>query len=95
MPVEKKAGDNVIGGTIKGELLKDDVEKVLVDGFFPRVERDAVAQRRRAAGLREAGLPYAHDPGITRHLAEFTVVVGQCDTHRGPSSCLSRGRARR
>ena len=37
-------GSRVIGGTIKGELLKDDVEKVLVDGFFPECARDEKAR---------------------------------------------------
>src|SRR5204863_226210 len=49
----------------------DQVEKVILEGFFPAVEAGARPQRRRAAGLRELGLPYAHDPAITRHLAEF------------------------
>ena len=44
-------GSTVIGGTIKGELPRAEVEKVLVDGFFPECPRDAEpapAARRRA-----------------------------------------------
>ena len=37
-------GSKVIGGTIKGELSRDEVETLLVDGFFPAVPgRDAAA----------------------------------------------------
>jgi molecular chaperone DnaK (HSP70) len=64
-------GSKLIGGTLRTDLRKDHVESVLVDGFFPVVEAGARPMRRRTAGLRELGLPYAHDPAITRHLAEF------------------------
>lgn len=65
------SGSKLIGGTIRTELSREDVETLLVDGFFPQVSADATPQKRRAVGLRELGLPYASDPGITRHLAEF------------------------
>ena len=64
-------GSKVIGGTIKGELGRADVERVLVDGFFPECPRDAEPQRQRAVGLQELGLPYASDPAVTKHLAQF------------------------
>jgi hypothetical protein len=64
-------GRSVIGGTIKGELSRADVEKSLLDGFFPEVARDAEPSRQRAAGLTELGLPYVADPSVTRHLAYF------------------------
>lgn len=61
----------LIGGTVKTEVTREQAQQFLVDGFFPVVERGSIAQRRRGGGLRELGLPYAHDPAITRHLAEF------------------------
>ncbi|MCI0685155.1 MAG: Hsp70 family protein [Gemmataceae bacterium] len=64
-------GSRVIGGTIKGELSRAEVEKALVDGFFPSTPRDAVPQRQRTVGLQEIGLPYAADPAVTKHLAHF------------------------
>jgi len=74
-------GSKLIGGTIKAEVTREQAEAFLVDGFFPRVAADARAERRRTAGLRELGLPYAHDPGITRHLAEFLGRFGRIPTH--------------
>jgi molecular chaperone DnaK (HSP70) len=74
-------GSKLIGGTIKAEVTRKQAETLLVDGFFPTVGADARAERRRAAGLREMGLPYAHDPGITRHLAEFIGRFGHMPTH--------------
>ncbi len=64
-------GRSVVGGSIKHDLPRDDVEKVLLDGFLPDCPRDAEPARARTAGLQELGLPYVSDPGITRHLAQF------------------------
>ncbi len=64
-------GRSVIGGTIKGELTRTDIEKSLLDGFFPQCGRTDEPGRQRAAGLQELGLPYVADPAITRHLAHF------------------------
>jgi hypothetical protein len=64
-------GRSLVGGTIKYDLSRADVEKVLVDGFFPDCPRDAEPSRAAAAGLQELGLPYVADAGITKHLAQF------------------------
>src|SRR5262249_17131932 len=44
-------GRSVVGGSIKYDLPRANVEKVLVDGFFPEAPRDAEPARSRAAGL--------------------------------------------
>jgi molecular chaperone DnaK (HSP70) len=64
-------GSRVIGGTLQGELSRGEVEKVLVDGFFPQCPPDAQPVRRRAVGFQEIGLPYAADPAVSKHLAYF------------------------
>jgi molecular chaperone DnaK (HSP70) len=68
-------GTSLIGGTIKSKILRSDIESILLDGFLPVVDRDETPQRRRA-GLVEAGLPYAADAAITRHLAAFLKNAG-------------------
>ena len=73
-------GSKLIGGTLKAEITREQAHAMLVDGFFPTVPADAKAARRKAAGLREMGLPYAHDPAITRHLAEFLGRFGRMPT---------------
>ena len=73
-------GSKLIGGTMKAEVTREQAEAMLVDGFFPVVGADARATKRRAGGLREMGLPYAHDPAITRHLAEFLGRFGKLPT---------------
>ena len=64
-------GSRVIGGTIKGELTRAEVERVLLDGFFPTCPPDAEPRRQRTVGLQELGLPYASDPAVSKHLAHF------------------------
>ena len=64
-------GTRLIGGTIRAELARADLNQVLLEGFFPIVGSDQMPARRRQAGLQELGLPYAADPAVTRHLARF------------------------
>jgi molecular chaperone DnaK (HSP70) len=64
-------GRSVIGGTLRTDLKRDDVEKLLVDGFFPVCSLDDAPAEQRSAGLQELGLPYVSDPAVTRHLAHF------------------------
>ncbi|GAA5217474.1 Hsp70 family protein [Corallincola platygyrae] len=64
-------GSSLIGGSLRTELTRQEVEQVLVEGFFPQTPVDApVAQRARTA-LTKLSLPYAQDPAVTRHLAAF------------------------
>ena len=64
-------GARLVGGAIRTELRRDDLNQVLVDGFFPMVGAGEMPARRRQMGLQELGLPYAADPAVTRHLAGF------------------------
>lgn len=64
------SGGRVIGGGFQLKLRRDEVERLLVDGFFPKVPLDA-EPARVASGFREFGLPYAPDPAVTRYLAAF------------------------
>ncbi|MET0389331.1 MAG: Hsp70 family protein, partial [Polyangiales bacterium] len=64
-------GSKLVGGTIKTQLDRADLEQVLLDGFFPTVEADARPTTRARGALTQVGLPYAQDPAITRHMAAF------------------------
>ncbi len=63
-------GSKLVGGARAVTLTRAEIESVVVDGFFPRVERGAKPERARA-GLVAFGLPYERDPAITRHVAAF------------------------
>jgi len=65
-----KPGASLLAGTLRAEVSSTEIDRLLVEGFFPLVgatERPLLA----APGLREMGLPYAKDPAVTRHLADF------------------------
>ncbi|MBU2569465.1 MAG: Hsp70 family protein [Gammaproteobacteria bacterium] len=66
-------GSSLIGGSLRTELTRDEINNVLVEGFFPRVSAAERPISRPRGGLRTVGLPYAQDAGITRHLAAFLV----------------------
>ena len=61
----------MIGGSIKAELSREELDRVLIDGFLPLVAVTDVPQTARRTGLTHLALPYAQDAGITRHLAAF------------------------
>jgi molecular chaperone DnaK (HSP70) len=63
-------GTGVVGGTIKTKLRREDLQRILLDGFLPLVAMDSAPEGRHAS-LSEFGLPYAADAAITRHLAHF------------------------
>ena len=64
-------GTKLVGGTIKTELAREDLDQVLIEGFFPKVASNELPARQRRVGFQELGLPYAADPAVTRHLARF------------------------
>ena len=82
-------GSGVVAGTIKATLHRDDIDRVLREGFLPSVASTDMPERQRRAGLQEIGLPYAADPAITRHLARFLRQQAATSEHgavrRGPS----------
>jgi molecular chaperone DnaK (HSP70) len=82
-------GTGLVGGTIKASLKRDDVERVLGEGFLPTVSSSDLPAAQRRMGLQELGLPYAADPAITRHMARFLRQQAATSEHgavrRGPS----------
>ncbi|GAB6139867.1 Hsp70 family protein [Methylosoma difficile] len=64
-------GSSLMGGTLRTELTREEVNRVLVEGFLPFVAVGDKPISRTRAGLRATGLPYAQDAAITRHLAAF------------------------
>jgi len=64
-------GTKLIGGTIKTDLVREDLDQVLVEGFFPKVASGELPALQRRVGFQELGLPYAADPAITKHIARF------------------------
>ncbi|KAA1012185.1 hsp70 family protein [Paraburkholderia panacisoli] len=64
------AGAKLVGGARTVQVTRDEVERVIVDGFFPAVASHERPGRARGA-IVEFGLPYATDAAVTRHIAAF------------------------
>jgi len=73
-------GSQLLGGSIRGELRREQVEQYLLEGFFPRVAASETPKARPRAGLTQVGLPYASDAAITKHLAAFLARESQPPT---------------
>jgi molecular chaperone DnaK (HSP70) len=80
----------VVGGAVRTDVARAEVEAALVEGFFPVVGAEERPRVARQIGLQEIGLPYAADAAVTRHVAAFLA------RHRdvapaGPSALLFNG----
>src|SRR5271155_601681 len=80
-------GTKLVGGTIKTELLREDLDQVLVEGFFPKVASGELPARQRRVGFQELGLPSAADPAIPKHLARFLSE----QLRNSPEAAIRRG----
>jgi molecular chaperone DnaK (HSP70) len=80
----------VIGGTLKTDLTREEVQRVLIEGFFPDCPPNAEPRRQRTVGLQELGLPYASDPAVTKHLAHFLHRHADVIAERAPARRGSR-----
>jgi hypothetical protein len=69
--VVPRRGSKLVGGGLRAELARDDVAKLVLDGFFPDVPASARPAVRPRTGLTTIGLTYASDPAVTKHLAAF------------------------
>jgi molecular chaperone DnaK (HSP70) len=84
-------GSRLIGATMTTSLTRDDVDRVLREGFFPHVSGTDMPARPRRVGLQEIGLPYAADPAVTRHLARFLMRSGEREERGGEAAPVRRG----
>jgi len=64
-------GSSLIGGTLRTDLSRSEVEQIIVDGFFPFCDAASRPAAVQQVGLQETGLPYESDPAVTQHLAQF------------------------
>jgi hypothetical protein len=77
-------GSRLIGGSVSVEVNREDVARLLVDGFFTKCDVSEQPSRQRVSGFQEIGLPYEADTAITRHLASF--LQRQTDEESADSS---------
>src|SRR5689334_7307414 len=69
-------GSSLVGGTLKTEILREEVLELALDGFLPVCELRDKPQEDASSPYREVGLPLVADPAVTRHLAAFLESAG-------------------
>ena len=69
-------GSSLVGGTLKTEILREEVLELALDGFLPMCELADRPKEEERSPFRELGLPYVSDPAVTRHLAAFLASAG-------------------
>ncbi len=62
-------GSKLVGSILRTEITREEVTSSIIDGFFPIVDAATRPTGRARAALTQLGLPYAHDPAVTKHLA--------------------------
>jgi hypothetical protein len=70
-------GSSLIGGTLRTELAREELNRLLTDGFFPVAPVTELPRVARRTGLAQMALPYAQDPAMTKHLAAFLTRQAQ------------------
>ena len=90
-------GSRLIGSSVSTSLTAAEVERVLVDGFFPLCRLGDRPDRGYSSGFQEIGLPFEQDTAITRHVAAFVAdhcgdpASGSNGTGRPPNKLLFNG----
>lgn len=64
-------GSQLIASVLQTEISRQEIEDLILNGFFPEVALDEPVSHKKQTGLQEWGLPYASDPIIPHHLAAF------------------------
>lgn len=64
-------GTSLIAGTLTARLQREELETIVLEGFFPVVEKQVPEAPRIRKAISEFGLPYEAEPAITRHIGLF------------------------
>jgi molecular chaperone DnaK (HSP70) len=84
-------GSKLVGGARSTTLKREEVERVVLGGFFPEVQGDLGATARPRGGIVSFGLPYERDPAITRHVRQFLVRHASEMPRGAPDALLLNG----
>lgn len=81
-------GRSVIGGTLQRELKRAEIEKIIIDGFFPQTEKGELPTEKRASGFKELGLIYASDSAVTKYLSKFLHIHFNSEKESGDDTFI-------
>ena len=67
------SGSKLVGGAISADITREEVNRLVLDGFFPEASTSD-RPRQRSGGIVEFGLPYVSDAAVTKHVAAFLAL---------------------
>lgn len=86
-------GSSVVKGSVSIEITRQEVESLLLNGFFGRYPLKEALELKQSRGFRTMGLPYEDEPSITKHLAYFLKQTRLVETGKGVNYLLFNGGA--
>jgi actin-like ATPase involved in cell morphogenesis len=75
-------GSSLIKGSLQVAITRDELVKLLSEGFWGQYSKEEALNLKRASAVRSMGLPYESDPSITKHLAHFLQNAMPCKKER-------------
>ncbi len=73
-------GSSLIGGSLTTTLEREELETLVLDGFFPKLSAKERSKQDQRSGMQQVGLPFAQDPRVTCQLAKFLSMTGEIDS---------------
>ncbi len=67
----KGDGRSLIAGTLAADLTREDVETILLDGFYPYVESTQSLNIDSGKEITDFGLPFEKESAVTKHIIRF------------------------
>jgi len=86
-------GSSVVKGSCSTSISRNEIEQLLLEGFFKDYPLDEALKIQRSRGFRTMGLPYEDEPSITKHLASFLQQSHFLEKQRGIDYILFNGGA--
>jgi len=74
-------GSRLIGNTLTASITKEEIQKIVIDGFVPLVTPEERSPVEKIVGIQQIGLPFVKDPRISCQLAKFLSMTGENETN--------------
>lgn len=82
-------GQSVVGGSLSISISRNEMEELLLKGFFVQSSFEDSLQHKKLSAVRRMGLPFEAEPAVTKHLASFfNVTLNGVDPQAKPIDYL-------
>lgn len=84
-------GSSVVKGSMTVAITQQEVEQLLLKGFFGIYSLEESLKLQKSKGFRSMGLPYEDEPSMTKHLAHFLRQANYLSKEKGIDYLLFNG----